>query len=468
MRCRIERESFFGSVGCVFPVKDGAITADHIMLLHEQYLQTGSRQQVCANQPAYTGADNNDIVCGPGFAPERFKNPFQFRLIRGRGCFWRPISPVAFMSGDEFRTCNGRAHGNLAGKHCRCDNFGELQSATRAGTLEKFQTFTRSAEGGAAADRRNRERRECYARVEIAAVGYFEIRYADSGVDDIRNILTARDKQCGQTVCEVSVVTDRVRLQVADDRVVPHVTELIRRHVQIAFENRGGYKSPGSNFLAFAPGEQCAARPFLRAAAAENVIAADTQLLCNPAGRMLGRLYDHVHPLRITGRIAEMDHDSPADAVRLYSNQSAVHRRRFGLFPDGLEIRLYPVAEFVGIIGVVKEEHGRDAVFVNVNMCRNAASPRERDHSPLVRADERTFGGRKRHVEYSLRMVSIDQERTRNTDRNLRRPYRIFYVAAHLLGRNRMRSDVRQPASRSAFEPAAAFADMLRTVALSF
>src|SRR5215471_10232597 len=121
---------------------------------------------------------------------------------------------------------------------------------------------------------------------------------------------------------------------------------------------------------------------------------------------------DHVHSLRVTGGVAEVKDDLATDTMRLYADQSAVFGRGFGLFANHVKPGVNSLGEFKGIIGIVKEEHRRDAIFIDVYMCRDSSGACERDHSSLVRTDKSTLSGSERHIESALCMIAVDQQRT--------------------------------------------------------
>jgi hypothetical protein len=101
-----------------------------------------------------------------------------------------------------------------------------------------------------------------------------------------------------------------------------------------------------------------------------------------------------------------------------------------------------------------------------MNARRDAARAREHHHPALVRAHERAFGRRHRHVERPLRVLAVDEQRSRDAERHLRGADRVLDVAAHLLRRNRGRGDRRKLHAGLAFDPLTAFAELRLRVAL--
>src|SRR5262249_42078773 len=82
---------------------------------------------------------------------------------------------------------------------------------------------------------------------------------------------------------------------------------------------------------------------------------------------------------------------------------------------------------------VREEEDGRHTVLVHAYANADSARARQRDHAPLVRANERSFRCSEWNVEEAFRISAVKQERPRASYRLLHSANRIADVAAHLL-----------------------------------
>jgi hypothetical protein len=143
---------------------------------------------------------------------------------------------------------------------------------------------------------------------------------------------------------------------------------------------------------------------------------------------------DHVHAVGVSCRIAEMNDDLAPDRIAFQAEQTAMAGCTFGALAYGFEMSFDFVRKLESVSAVVKEEHGRDAVFVQVNMSRYTSCSRQGNHAALIRPNQCTFSGGHWDVEDALRVVSFEKKRAGNSYRNLRRADWILNVPAHLYG----------------------------------
>ena len=87
---------------------------------------------------------------------------------------------------------------------------------------EMQQTKPGSLAGGRAADGRYRQRGQRDAGIQAFRL-QLEVGHAASGVDYIGHILPGSDEDRSEPVRVMRVVTDRIRVQVADNRRMPHI-----------------------------------------------------------------------------------------------------------------------------------------------------------------------------------------------------------------------------------------------------
>src|SRR5215470_8617247 len=101
----------------------------------------------------------------------------RFQFWTSRLGLW-PVTSVPVMSPNKFPACYSRSHRNLSGQKSRGCNFGQLWSTTLPARAQHRQTLAAGSHGSSASDRRYRQRRKCYAHVNVFLIYEFEISYS--------------------------------------------------------------------------------------------------------------------------------------------------------------------------------------------------------------------------------------------------------------------------------------------------
>ena len=109
--------------------------------------------------------------------------------------------------------------------------------------------------------------------------------------------------------------------------------------------------------------------------------------------------------------------------------QPADVRRGFRGLSNRVKIFLDPVAELPSLQRVVEHKYRSPLHGIVHHRGLYSAGFRQQPHPAVIAGDKRAFRGRQRNVELALRMFSVDQERTGNTDGNLCDPGEVFDVA---------------------------------------
>ena len=149
---------------------------------------------------------------------------------------------------------------------------------------------------------------------------------------------------------------------------------------------------------------------------------------CDPRAGGGGRLTREVLASSVAGRVVKAREQDPACRVLLDATQPTDPRRALRHLLDLNEVPGQPFPEGARLAGALKHEGRGPLHGVIEDRGLHAADLPEHLHAAVVARDKGALGGRERHVELALRVLSVDQERPGDADRHLRRARKVLDV----------------------------------------